>query len=233
MRTEEERKKHAAAMREWRADNNEKYRAYQRQYAKENAAQRRVWNNKAYKKWREKYPFAQRFLCIKNEYGLSRERYEGLLLEQDNRCAICLTPFEKTPHVDHDHTSNEVRGLLCALCNHLIGEAKESIQVLRNAINYLRKHGVQMAHKKSHKYTHTHIEHHADNSHTVHHVHEDGPHKDSKHAVADHDSMIDSLMDHTSAPNPGESTEAAVPGAPATGMPAVGGPAGGAPPAQV
>lgn len=57
---------------------------------------------------------------------------------------------------------------------------------------------------KKHKFTHTHIEHHADGSHTVHHVHEEGPHKDVKGAVADHDGMIDHLMDHTSEPNDGE-----------------------------
>lgn len=57
--------------------------------------------------------------------------------------------------------------------------------------------------KKHHKYTHTTIEHHDDGSHTTTHHHEDGKsHK--KYASADHDSMVDGLMDHTSAPNPGE-----------------------------
>ncbi|VVB52065.1 Uncharacterised protein [uncultured archaeon] len=58
--------------------------------------------------------------------------------------------------------------------------------------------------KKKHPYTHTHVEHHEDGSHTVHHVHKDGPHKDVKGAVANHDAMIDHMMEHTSAPNPGE-----------------------------
>jgi hypothetical protein len=65
-----------------------------------------------------------------------------------------------------------------------------------------------------HGYTHTHIEHHADNSHTVHHVHEDGPHRDVKGAVADHDGLMDHMMDHTSAPNPGEAEANAGPAAP-------------------
>jgi hypothetical protein len=57
--------------------------------------------------------------------------------------------------------------------------------------------------KKHHKYTHTHIEHHDDGSHTTTHNHEDGKsHK--KYASADHDGMMDGIMDHTSAPNPGE-----------------------------
>lgn len=57
---------------------------------------------------------------------------------------------------------------------------------------------------KKHKYTHSHIEHHADGSHTVHHTHEEGPHKDVKHAVASLDHLHDSIQDHLGAPNPGE-----------------------------
>lgn len=65
---------------------------------------------------------------------------------------------------------------------------------------------------KKHKYTDTHIEHHDDGSHTVTHHHEDGKsHK--KYAAADHDSMLDGLMDHTSEPNPGEAESQPAPAA--------------------
>jgi hypothetical protein len=79
-----------------------------------------------------------------------------------------------------------------------------------------------------HGFTHTHVEHHADGSHTVHHVHEDGPHKDVKGAVGDHDGLMDHMMDHTSAPNPGEAEANAGPAAPtaAPGAPVPGAPAG-------
>jgi hypothetical protein len=82
--------------------------------------------------------------------------------------------------------------------------------------------------KKHHGFTHTHIEHHDDNSHTVHHVHKDGPHKDHKSAVPSHDHLMDNMMDHTSAPNPGEEVAAAVGAPPAAGAP----PMAGAPPVQ-
>lgn len=75
-----------------------------------------------------------------------------------------------------------------------------------------------------HGFTHTHIEHHADNSHTIHHVHEDGAHADIKHAVADLDGTHDSMQDHLGTPNPGEAEAnagPAVPAAPAA-MPAPG-----------
>ena len=75
---------------------------------------------------------------------------------------------------------------------------------------------------KPHKFTHTHIEHHSDGSHTVHHVHQDGPAHDKKYAAADHDHLMDGMMDNTSAPNPGEAVPPA-PGGPAAAMAAPGG----------
>ena len=55
-----------------------------------------------------------------------------------------------------------------------------------------------------HGFTHSKIEHHADKSHTVHHVHSEGPHKDIKHAVHNLDGVHDSFQDHLGVPNPGE-----------------------------
>lgn len=65
---------------------------------------------------------------------------------------------------------------------------------------------------KNHHFSHTVVEHHQDGSHTVHHIHEKHGHVhdlpvrdgDVRGAAADHDGMMDHMMDHTSAPNPGE-----------------------------
>ena len=65
---------------------------------------------------------------------------------------------------------------------------------------------------RKHNFSHTVIEHHEDGSHTIHHIHKkhghvhDVPKRDGdvKGAAADHDSMLDHVMDHTSQPNPGE-----------------------------
>lgn len=58
---------------------------------------------------------------------------------------------------------------------------------------------------KKHKFSHTHVEHHNDGSHTVHHVHESGdPKKDIKAGVSDHDGLMDHMMEHTSAPGADE-----------------------------
>ena len=77
--------------------------------------------------------------------------------------------------------------------------------------------------KKHHKFSHSHMEHHHDGSITMHHVHEDGPHKDVRHAVADLDAAHDSMQEHLGAPNPGEEqAEAGQHGIPA----GIAGPAG-------
>ena len=88
--------------------------------------------------------------------------------------------------------------------------------------------------KKKHKFSHTHIEHHHDGSATVHHVHEDGPAHDKKHAAADLDSVHDSMQDHLGAPNPGEAeAEAGQHGVPAPAAQAAGLPMAAAAPAPM
>ena len=83
-----------------------------------------------------------------------------------------------------------------------------------------------------HGFTHSHHEHHADGSITVHHVHHEGPHKDVKHAVKDLDGAHDSMQEHLGLPNPGEAEANAgdhgvpAPAAAAAGLPAPPPPAG-------
>lgn len=54
----------------------------------------------------------------------------------------------------------------------------------------------KMEGKKKHKFSHTHVELHEDGSASIHHVHEDGSHKDVKHAVGDLDGVHDSFEEH-------------------------------------
>lgn len=52
------------------------------------------------------------------ELGIDDDLYEALLASQDGHCALCPTrPKTRRLHVDHDHATGEVRGLLCYACN--------------------------------------------------------------------------------------------------------------------
>jgi hypothetical protein len=63
--------------------------------------------------------------------------------EQGSRCAICGVPEEHAPmkrlHVDHDHRTHIVRGLLCSRCNTGIGQFKDDPNRLLAAIEYLKR----------------------------------------------------------------------------------------------
>lgn len=76
-------------------------------------------------------------------YRLSPDFLNNTFNGQDRRCAICkeTLSFESTPayrpHIDHNHKTGSFRGLLCKHCNCLLGNAKDSLQTLKNAIEYL------------------------------------------------------------------------------------------------
>lgn len=42
-------------------------------------------------------------------------------------------------HIDHDHRTNKLRGMLCAECNHMLGKAHDDPDVLQAAALYLRR----------------------------------------------------------------------------------------------
>ncbi len=76
-------------------------------------------------------------------YGMTPEQYEEMLAGQGGVCAICKTfrawRNRNVLHIDHDHTTGRVRGLLCHWCNVAIGSLNESPDTLRAAIAYLEQ----------------------------------------------------------------------------------------------
>ena len=75
------------------------------------------------------------------KYGITKEEYERLLTDQNGVCAICHEPEQvwQGLSVDHDHETGKVRGLLCHKCNPLLGYARDNVNILENAINYLKE----------------------------------------------------------------------------------------------
>jgi hypothetical protein len=76
-----------------------------------------------------------------NEYGITLEEYNRLLESQGGGCAICGRKVnidsKFSLHVDHDHDTGKIRGILCSSCNLGIGKFDHDCSRLKNAIKYL------------------------------------------------------------------------------------------------
>lgn len=84
----------------------------------------------------------QRNNYLRMTYGMTLEHYEGMLAAQSGKCAICArVPLGRMPlHVDHNHETGAVRGLLCRRCNSLAGFIEKHGSLVPNAEAYLGKY---------------------------------------------------------------------------------------------
>lgn len=111
-----------ARAKKWRQENPEKYEAW----AEKNKDKRAASSRKYY-------------------YGITKEEFDSKMASQDARCAICHKPLTR-PSLDHSHAccpgkkscGKCIRGILCQGCNTIIGLAGDSVEVLSNAIEYLK-----------------------------------------------------------------------------------------------
>lgn len=76
---------------------------------------------------------------LRTVYGLTVQGYEEILAKQNHSCAICerVEPTGYGWHVDHCHSTNKIRGILCSKCNQGIGLLDDKIETLKKAIKYL------------------------------------------------------------------------------------------------
>ena len=90
------------------------------------------------KKWRLSNPEKAIGYRVEKYYGITYKQYLNLLKDQNHKCAICR---ESDPiHVDHCHETNSVRGILCGNCNRGLGCYKDSIELMENAILYIKRY---------------------------------------------------------------------------------------------
>lgn len=94
-------------------------------------------------------PEIQRWKQIKHRYGMTKEQYLTMLVEQGYKCPVCGTGLhieaikrtgKRPPNqavIDHCHSSGHVRGILCHNCNVAIGHFKDDVEIIKNAIQYL------------------------------------------------------------------------------------------------
>lgn len=82
---------------------------------------------------------------VLNQHKLREQDLRDFMDRQRGCCKICgkslVNPlFNKSDmHIDHNHTSGVVRGLLCCNCNHLVGVCLEDTSILRNTIEYIEE----------------------------------------------------------------------------------------------
>lgn len=85
---------------------------------------------------------------LRRTFNLTRKQYNDKLKEQNFVCAICKEPETgvsrsggiKNLAVDHCHTTNKIRGLLCWRCNGTLGKVDDNVELLLEMIDYLNKY---------------------------------------------------------------------------------------------
>lgn len=83
---------------------------------------------------------------IYNTFKIPAEQYENMLLEQDGKCAIChkICSSGMRLSVDHDHDTNQIRGLLCGKCNRGLGMYDDDIEKILSAVDYLKSYSAKL-----------------------------------------------------------------------------------------
>ena len=78
---------------------------------------------------------------LKRNYGITLNEYNQMLTEQNNQCAVCHTTDPGGKHgkfvIDHCHSTNKIRGVLCNNCNTALGLVGDNVDTLHKMINYL------------------------------------------------------------------------------------------------
>lgn len=117
---------------------------YSKEYRKKNSIKvnliNKAWVKANPEKVKAKYHKYTKTTRLFHRYNLSSEEFNSLLDTQNKLCAICfgINKSGRSLSVDHNHTTGKVRGLLCHKCNVGIGLFNDRIDLLVNAISYLK-----------------------------------------------------------------------------------------------
>ena len=145
-RTDEEKK---AIKRAWYLKNRELSIARAKQYRLDHPEWAKEMNAKHSPTWRQRYPEKAKALHKKQafkrklrKYDLSPEEFQAMHDRQEGKCAICKIVPSDGLVIDHNHTTNKVRELLCNRCNPAVGMIGDNPDIARSIIDYLTKHNV-------------------------------------------------------------------------------------------
>ena len=70
-------------------------------------------------------------------YGITPEKYESMVRDQDGKCAICNNKMNRLC-IDHCHVTGKIRKLLCDRCNQGLGLFRDNVNYLLSAAKYLQ-----------------------------------------------------------------------------------------------
>lgn len=117
-----------------------------RSRAYKNTPAGRESNRRRTKRWAERHPDRARNALLKWNYGITIEEYARLEESQGGVCAICKNPERHVRNgkpvklaVDHNHTTGAVRGLLCVLCNTLLGKIEADTDRFMQLLDYMNR----------------------------------------------------------------------------------------------
>lgn len=90
---------------------------------------------------RAKLKAHQRNSGLKAKYGIDQQEFNKMLKNQGKKCGICSRKpkGKEIFHVDHDHDTGKVRGILCNHCNRGLGLLRDNEEIVASALKYLRK----------------------------------------------------------------------------------------------
>lgn len=109
-----------------------------RRYREKHPEEAKASSRKHYAANKEKFAARHRTWVLRKKYGMSEKEYLEMIESQEGRCAVC--GVEANLVIDHNHTTNEVRELLCNQCNAMLGMSHDNPITLRKAADYLEKH---------------------------------------------------------------------------------------------
>ena len=135
----------------------EDIRRYQREWARENIKKpgNREKHNEVARKYYQRHReeilrYAKRHnmeYYYLQKYSITPKQKKELIIKQHGVCAICgklPNGRFKTLHIDHDHKTGRIRGLLCYSCNSGVGNFRDDVVLLLKAAKYLNPCGRKM-----------------------------------------------------------------------------------------
>jgi len=125
---------HMSKCKRCRYDLSARRTAEKRRLDPEYDKQFKVNQRKAYAKHYD--PLKQRA----RKYKIDYDDLLKLIETQKGLCAISDHPLDDKFHLDHCHETGQVRGLLCSNCNLGLGQFRDDLNKLQNAISYLEQH---------------------------------------------------------------------------------------------